>query len=96
MAFVTAGFPGKDDTVDIMLAIEAGGADIIELGVPYADPQADGPAIQRSNEVSSARVAVASSLRQYGGQLNAKTFCLEDRSQPRRQLQAMPSIRPRS
>ncbi|KAN0062464.1 bifunctional tryptophan synthase trp1 [Thecaphora frezii] len=52
VAFVTAGFPTKNDTVDVMLAIEAGGADIIELGVPFSDPQADGPAIQESNQVA--------------------------------------------
>lgn len=52
VTFVTAGFPTKHDTVDILLALEAGGADVIELGVPFSDPQADGPSIQRSNEVS--------------------------------------------
>ncbi|WFD20654.1 tryptophan synthase [Malassezia caprae] len=52
VAFVTAGFPSKEDTVDVMLALEAGGADVIELGVPFSDPQADGPAIQMSNNVA--------------------------------------------
>ncbi|PWN21913.1 putative tryptophan synthase [Microstroma glucosiphilum] len=52
VAFVTAGFPAKEDTVDILLGLEAGGADIIELGVPFSDPQADGPAIQRANEIA--------------------------------------------
>lgn len=55
MAFVTAGFPAREDTVDILLGLEAGGADVIELGVPFSDPQADGPAIQRSNEVALAQ-----------------------------------------
>lgn len=41
-------------TVDVMLAMEAGGADVIELGVPFSDPIADGPAIQESNVVSKA------------------------------------------
>lgn len=36
----------------ILLALEAGGADIIELGVPFSDPQADGPAIQEANEIA--------------------------------------------
>lgn len=40
-------------TVDVMLSMEAGGADVIELGVPFSDPIADGPAIQESNVVRS-------------------------------------------
>lgn len=55
VTFITAGFPSKDDTVDLMLGLEAGGADIIELGVPFSDPQADGPVIQQSNEVALAQ-----------------------------------------
>lgn len=51
VSYVTAGFPSKADTVDILLGLEAGGTDIIELGIPFSDPQADGPAIQRANEV---------------------------------------------
>ena len=51
MTFVTAGYPRKEDTVPIMLAMENGGADIIELGVPFSDPIADGPAIQETNTV---------------------------------------------
>lgn len=54
VAFLTAGYPAKADTVELLLALEAGGADIIELGVPFSDPQADGPAIQQSNEVRRA------------------------------------------
>jgi len=49
--FVTAGYPSANDTVDILLAMERGGADIIELGVPFSDPSADGPVIQESNKV---------------------------------------------
>jgi len=52
VTFVTAGFPRPDMTVDVMLAMEAGGADVIELGVPFSDPIADGPAIQQSNVVA--------------------------------------------
>ena len=51
VTFVTAGFPGKGDTVPILLAMQAGGADVIELGVPFSDPIADGPVIQESNTV---------------------------------------------
>jgi tryptophan synthase alpha chain len=48
--FFTAGFPAHDSTVPVMHAVAAAGADIIELGVPFSDPMADGPAIQRSSE----------------------------------------------
>ncbi len=48
--FITAGDPGPDRTVPLMHALVAGGADIIELGVPFSDPMADGPTIQRSSE----------------------------------------------
>jgi tryptophan synthase alpha chain len=48
--FITAGDPYADATPDIMLAMARAGADIIELGVPFSDPMADGPVIQRSSE----------------------------------------------
>ncbi len=50
--YFTAGFPKIGDTLDIMAAIESAGADIIEIGVPYSDPIADGPTIQESNMVA--------------------------------------------
>jgi len=48
--FVTAGDPAPEHAPAIMKALVAGGADVIELGVPFSDPMADGPAIQRSSE----------------------------------------------
>ena len=48
--FVTAGDPDLATTLKIMRALEKGGADLIELGVPFSDPTADGPTIQRSSE----------------------------------------------
>jgi tryptophan synthase alpha chain len=48
--FVTAGDPHPKLTVDVMHALVKGGADVIELGVPFSDPMADGPVIQRSSE----------------------------------------------
>lgn len=51
VTFVTAGYPKLEDTVPILLAMQEGGTDIIELGVPFSDPIADGPAIQESNAV---------------------------------------------
>ena len=47
--YVTAGFPNLEDTLPVMESIQAAGADIIELGIPYSDPIADGPTIQESN-----------------------------------------------
>ena len=49
-AFITAGDPQPEATVPAMRALVRGGADIIELGVPFSDPEADGPAIQASSE----------------------------------------------
>ena len=48
--FITAGDPLPDATVEVMHALVQGGADIIELGVPFSDPMADGPVIQHANE----------------------------------------------
>ena len=48
--FVTAGDPAPDETVAVMNALVKAGADVIELGVPFSDPMADGPVIQRSSE----------------------------------------------
>jgi tryptophan synthase alpha chain len=48
--FITAGDPSPGLTVALMHALVAGGADIIELGVPFSDPMADGPVIQRASE----------------------------------------------
>ncbi|BGP33557.1 bifunctional tryptophan synthase trp1 [Rhodotorula toruloides] len=52
VTFLTAGFPTVDATVPLMLAMERGGADIIELGVPFTDPLADGKAIQECNNIA--------------------------------------------
>lgn len=48
--FVTAGDPNLATTLKILRALEKGGADCIELGIPFSDPTADGPTIQRSSE----------------------------------------------
>jgi tryptophan synthase alpha chain len=50
IAYLTAGDPSLAHTVDLVLALERGGADLIELGVPFSDPIADGPVIQRASE----------------------------------------------
>ncbi|OQX36094.1 MAG: tryptophan synthase subunit alpha [Oceanospirillales bacterium LUC14_002_19_P2] len=48
--YITAGDPQKDYTVNLMLEMAAAGADVIELGVPFSDPGADGPVIQAAHE----------------------------------------------
>jgi tryptophan synthase alpha chain len=48
--FITAGDPDPKRTVSVMHALAAAGCDVIELGVPFSDPMADGPVIQRSSE----------------------------------------------
>jgi tryptophan synthase alpha chain len=48
--FITAGDPHPELSLPLMRALVAGGADIIELGVPFSDPMADGPTIQRASE----------------------------------------------
>jgi len=48
--FITAGDPDLDTTLKILRALEKGGADCVELGIPFSDPTADGPTIQRSSE----------------------------------------------
>ena len=53
--FVTAGDPALEATVPIMRALVDAGADVLELGVPFSDPMADGPVIQRAIERSLAR-----------------------------------------
>ncbi|MFT3702285.1 MAG: tryptophan synthase subunit alpha [Agriterribacter sp.] len=50
--YCTAGFPALDSTLTVMESLQENGADIIELGMPYSDPLADGPVIQESGGVA--------------------------------------------
>ena len=50
VTFLTAGDPSLDRSPDLLAALERGGADVIEVGVPFSDPLADGPVIQRASE----------------------------------------------
>jgi tryptophan synthase alpha chain len=50
--FFTAGFPALNDTVLISQQLEKAGVDLIEIGIPFSDPIADGPIIQQSNKVA--------------------------------------------
>ena len=67
--FVTAGDPTPAHTVEVLRALVKGGADVIELGVPFSDPMADGPTIQRASEralAAGTRLAtVLESVKQY-------------------------------
>ncbi|MDO4905947.1 MAG: tryptophan synthase subunit alpha [Lautropia sp.] len=75
--YVTAGFPEPKVALDVMHALVAGGADIIELGVPFSDPSADGPTIQRANDRAlAAGVSLADVLEL------VRAFRLKDRKTP--------------
>ncbi len=51
-AYVTVGFPSRNATPDIAMSLLEGGADILELGMPFSDPLADGATVQHSNQVA--------------------------------------------
>jgi tryptophan synthase len=55
VAFLTAGFPDFETTVPALKGLQDGGADIIELGLPFSDPLADGGAIQKANTIALAK-----------------------------------------
>lgn len=48
--YFTAGYPGLNDTAEIICELEKNGTDLIEIGIPFSDPTADGPTIQQSSE----------------------------------------------
>ncbi len=50
--FITAGYPTLEDSAELILGYEKNGADIIELGMPFSDPLADGPTIQYSSDIA--------------------------------------------
>ena len=47
--YCTAGYPQLNSTTEVLLALQHYGADMVEIGIPYSDPLADGPVIQQSN-----------------------------------------------
>ena len=47
--YCTAGYPKLNSTIEVITALQNSGADIVEIGIPYSDPIADGPVIQQSN-----------------------------------------------
>lgn len=50
--YFTAGFPERDSTIDIIESLANAGADMVEIGIPFSDPLADGPVLQKSNSVA--------------------------------------------
>jgi len=54
VSFLTAGYPNAGDTPSLLMALQEGGSSIIELGIPYTDPQADGATIQKTNQIAIA------------------------------------------
>jgi len=50
--YFTAGYPQKDATMPILNALQAGGVDLVEIGIPFSDPMADGPVIQHSSQLA--------------------------------------------
>jgi tryptophan synthase alpha chain len=50
--YIMAGYPSLEDTKDVLVLFEECGADVVELGVPFTDPLADGPIIQRASEMA--------------------------------------------
>ena len=50
--FITAGYPNLNNLPEILLALQESGVDMIEIGMPFSDPTADGPIIQHSNTIA--------------------------------------------
>ncbi len=50
ISFITAGDPSTEHTIPALHALVRGGVDVIELGIPFSDPEAEGPSIQRSSQ----------------------------------------------
>ena len=49
VAYITAGFPDSNFTVDLAASLKESGVDLLELGIPFSDPVADGPIIEEAN-----------------------------------------------
>ncbi|KJK02501.1 tryptophan synthase alpha chain [Burkholderiaceae bacterium 26] len=75
--FITAGDPYPEMTVDLMHALVKGGSNVIELGVPFSDPMADGPVIQRASERALANKVGLRTVLEY-----VRTFRTTDSTTP--------------
>jgi tryptophan synthase len=54
ITYIVAGYPNPDETVELLLSMQRGGATTLQFGVPFANPHADGTAIQKANKVALA------------------------------------------
>ncbi|MFN2195426.1 MAG: tryptophan synthase subunit alpha [Anaerolineales bacterium] len=72
MPYFTLGFPDPQSSVEIVAAIAASGADLIELGVPFSDPLADGPTIQHSTQVALEQGTTPAVCLELVGQIRAR------------------------
>ena len=73
IVFITAGDPSLEATVKLVLAFEKAGADIIELGVPFSDPLADGPTIQASSQRALGHHVTLAKILQLVGRIRQKS-----------------------
>jgi tryptophan synthase alpha chain len=73
VAYITAGDPSLDATEKIVVAVAEAGADVIELGVPFSDPVADGPTIQRASERALRNGVTLSAVLDLVGRLRTRT-----------------------
>ena len=71
--FLTAGDPSPQATVDLAVALDRAGADVLELGVPFSDPIADGPVLQRSAARALARGTTLSDVWRIAARIRRKT-----------------------
>src|SRR5437773_7965333 len=71
--YITAGDPSLETTLQLVLALEKAGADVIELGVPFSDPIADGPVIQRATERALHNGVTLLKVLRLGEQIREKT-----------------------
>jgi tryptophan synthase alpha chain len=71
MPYAVAGYPDAATSIDIALAVIDGGADLVEIGLPYSDPVADGPTMQRANSVALAHGASLADSIEFVGRVHA-------------------------
>jgi tryptophan synthase alpha chain len=73
IAYITAGDPNLETTAKLILELERSGADLIELGIPFSDPMADGPVIQRASERALRRGTTARACIELVSQLRRRS-----------------------